>query len=159
MQHIDRPSNDFRVASGWSSLAYVLPSWVDSLVLPNVGIATTNPTLKAGREWMRIAFTHRSVDFGDDVKQSEHGPIHQIKITGFVPRTDVVALTTFAEMVQHEDFILKVKNHDLEYRLVGSIEEYAKFSYKESNSNGPGTRKGLMFEFSGEFSRAALFLQ
>lgn len=158
MQHIDRPSNDFRAASGWSSLAYVLPAWVNTFVLPNAGISTSAPTLKSGYEWMRIAFSLRSVDFGDDVKQTEQGPVHQIKIVGFVPRTDAVALATFAEMAQLEEFIVRVKNNDLQFRLVGTPSETAKFSYKESNSNGPGTRKGLMFEFVGEFSRPALFI-
>lgn len=159
MQHIDRPSNDFKVSSGWNTLVYALPSWIDSMVLPNVGVVMSSPTLKSGYEWMRISFTNGSLDFGDDAKPSEHGAVHQVKIVGFVPRTDAVAVATFAEMVQHEEFILKVRNNDHEYRLIGLIGETAKFSYKESNANRPGNRKGLMFEFVGEFSRSPFFLQ
>lgn len=121
-------------------------------------IAEEGPTMKPGYGWKRIAFTHRMLDFGDDVKQVADGQVHNIKVGGFVPRTDPVAVSLMHEMSQYEDFILRIRDNDGRRRLVGTLQETIKFSYKEGNSGGPGTRKGLWFEFAGEFSRPALFL-
>lgn len=117
-----------------------IPEDINSVVYDEI-------TVKPGKGWFTGEFTPGKLKFGDDSNIVNHGPFHEINVSGFHAFTSAAKLNNFKLMQMHK-FIVLVEDYSDNTRIIGTLESPCDFTFKESSgSYGNQQVRGYEIEF------------
>lgn len=135
----------------------LLPSVAIASMARPSGLGFSGPlTLKAGWSWIRVELFDDTPFFSEDDANTTNGTTYEIKFGGFYPR-DTQQIVEQLELMKRYFWIARVKDNDDRWRLVGNQSQTVKFMSRSYKINTPQQLRGFQLEFSGVFSRPALF--
>jgi hypothetical protein len=94
-------------------------------------------TLDGGKVWFE-GISSEKLSYTEEPQETDHGDMYMATLRGFFPGDSEELLSYFVEMKQSR-YLLKVKDNNGELRLMGTIEEAARFRVtllKDSEQNG-----------------------
>lgn len=117
---------------------------------------TSDINFMSGYSWYDGYAILRSLQFNENEKQETPGPLFSKEVKGFYPKQTLDILKQFNEM-KNQRFIIKVKDHNGYYRIVGSYESPMMFTFSASTGNAPASKNGYQFSFAGSGSEPSPF--
>lgn len=139
---------------GICSIQVAPNNWVETFpdVDFNFGKIITPVIFIEGKDWLDIVFIPKSYDYEEVTKDSAAGTFYEIKISGIVNYSDA-ALQQIIHTLQYHHFILKIRDLNGNYKLVGNILPNSiilEISYKNTNANNGQQYYNFSFSFTTE---------
>ncbi|MDX5326413.1 MAG: hypothetical protein LPK80_09140 [Bacteroidota bacterium] len=113
--------------------------------------------LKPGYQWQKGWGSHDSITFEENLVEGEQGTSFNQSLKGFLP-DDQYSIGSNFRQSRHKFFIVRFKDHQGQFRLLGTPDDPARFDFKLSYGNLPGP-KGYEFSFSVNAPSSAKYIQ
>jgi hypothetical protein len=94
--------------------------------------------------------------FRESLQQSDHGPLYNIQVGGRFEYDDVGSSQTLEALARYF-FVVRAKDKSGRWRLIGNVLQKLTFTKRDYVNETIEQRRGFDVEFSGVFSRPALF--
>ncbi|WP_273210765.1 hypothetical protein [Runella zeae] len=145
-----------RGLGGLVSMQFLPRAAVDTMAIPS-SLSFAGPlTLKAGWRWYELELQHNTAFYNEQYRKTANGGLYDISVGGFYPRDDVATLELLEKMTTYY-FLIRAKDYQGRWRLIGNLTETMKFQKRDYQSTTPDTRVGFALEFSGSFQRPGFF--
>lgn len=141
---------------GICSIQVAPNNWVESFpdVDFNYGKIISPVVFIDGKDWLDIVFIPKSYDYEEVPKDSAAGTFFEIKISGIVNYSDA-DLQQIIHTLRYHHFILKVRDRNGNYKLVGNIlpnSVIVETTNKNTNTNYGQQFYNFIFSFTTEVS-------
>lgn len=108
--------------------------------------------LKSGARWFDFYATEGTQSFNEDQQTNDHGNYFKLKLSGSTPKIRTEVSDIFNEM-KDQEFIIDCTDNNGNRRLIGTINEPLRFSFKSDTGNGAQNKNAYSFEFYGDVSK------
>lgn len=126
-----------------------------SIPFPVAGTIVDPIVLKTGKLWYEMNLTVDANTLSVDNNNGSNGSNHANIVSGFIAGDSPHLVSTLAEMAQYEDFLVIAEDPNGLQRLIGSIDQPARFTYKL----GYNGRRGYSVSFAAANSAPSYFYQ
>lgn len=99
------------------------------------GIAVSEVTFHAGRGWVRWAATYNTSRFDIRSTDTREGIVKNQSLPFVIPR-HAAAITNMLQKAERDEFIIKVKDHNGQEYIWGSIQKPVRFQFDQSTGGG-----------------------
>jgi hypothetical protein len=143
------PTKKLTNLGGLRSFKFIPDHYLLTYPVIRDGQITSALSILPGKTWFEGYATPETLDFNEDITDSENGPVVKQIISGFVPGDDPVLVNLLRKMVG-VSFCVQFTNPKNEVRIAGTNGYPLTFSSKYSSGSARADSKGFRFEFSGE---------
>ena len=133
------------------NIAGVLTFWFVPLadVLSQAG---GDVTLAAGKEWYTGGATRFRLNTTEKTEDTPHGPVTEVELVGFIPRRSSPLDAVLEQMVGRTRYLVIYQDYNGYRKLLGSIKQGLRFSWKHLSGQRPGEDSGVEFGFHAEMA-------
>jgi hypothetical protein len=144
-----------RGLGGVVEMQFIPQMAIASMGIPS-GLSFTGPlTLKDGQRWFKLEFMDETAYYEENQRITPHGPLYDISIGGFYPKDDLATMELLERMTGFY-FLVRAKDFNDRWRIVGNLTEKLEFTKREYSSKALTSRVGYLLEFTGSFRRPGL---
>lgn len=140
---------------GVTVLQFLPTASLVSMPIPSGLSLTGTISLKAGARWYTLEVVESTGYYEETPRDTNSGTLYEIRTGGFYADDSLETLEKLERMKQYY-YLVRVKDRDGRWRIVGNAKETMKLTKREYSSTTMETRRGFLIEFSAAFTRPGL---